>query len=138
MSKIEMIIDSVRVALINYQRAVILKEKAGERYLPMWVGATQADAIASGLQKTHSSELLTHDFVCSIISSLGARFKYTVVDNLIDETYYAKAFLEREGEAIVIDCRPSDAFATAIRANAPIFVTEEIISKAGVTVDKLD
>ncbi len=67
MVKIETVIDSVRVALINYQRAVILKEKDGERYLPMWVGADEADAILTGLLKTSVPEPLTHDFVCSII-----------------------------------------------------------------------
>ena len=137
MAKIEMVIDSVRVALIDYQRAVILKEKAGERHLPMWVDVAQADAIATGLQEARSSKPLTHDFICSIISNLGAALKYVVVDELVQETFHAKAFLEREGEVIEIDCRPSDAIATALRAEVPIFVTEEILIKAGVKVDEL-
>ncbi len=86
MAKIEMVIDSVRVALINYQRAVILKEKSGERYLPMWVDAVQADAIARSLKKSPASETLTHDCVCSIISGLGPALKYVVVDELIRDT----------------------------------------------------
>ena len=138
MARAEMVIDSVRVALINYQRAVILKEKAGERHLPMWVDGAQADAIATGLQEARSSKLLTHDFICSIISNLGAVLKYVIVDKLIDETFYAKAFLEREGKVIEIDCRPSDAFATAVRAEAPIFVTEEVLEKAGLTTGEID
>ncbi|MFC1954911.1 bifunctional nuclease domain-containing protein [Chloroflexota bacterium] len=64
MGNIEMIIHSISVALIDYQRAVVLKEKNGERYLPMWIDAVQADAITSGLQNTHSPELPTHDFIC--------------------------------------------------------------------------
>jgi len=137
MGNIEMIIDSTRVALINYQRAVMLKEKDGERYLPMWVGGYEADAIATGLLKASASGPLTHDFICSIISKLGATLKYVLVHKLIQETFYAKAFLEREGKAIEIDCRPSDAFAVAVRAGAPIFVTEEILKEAGITVDEL-
>ena len=137
MAKIEMVIDSVRVALINYQRVVILKEKDGERYLPMWIDGVQGDAIATGLQEVYSPKPLTHDFICSIISNLGAVLKYVVVDELTEETFHAKALLEREGKIIEIDCRPSDAFATAVRADAPIFVTEEILMKSGVTVDEL-
>jgi len=137
MSKIEMIIDSVRVSLMNYQRAIILKEKGGERYLPMWVDGAQADAITTGLQKACSSRPLTHDFICSIISKLGAALKYVVVDELLQETYHAKAFLEKEGKAIEIDCRPSDAFATAIRVGAPIFVTEKILQEVGVSTDEI-
>lgn len=137
MSKIEMVIDSINVALIDYQRAVILKEKSGERYLPMWIGATEADAIVAGLQSAPVSEPLTHDFVRSIINSLGAVLKYVIVYELKGETYHAKVLVEREGNAIEIDCRPSDAFATAIRVDAPIFIAEEILIKSGVTVDEL-
>ncbi len=137
MAKTEMIIDSVRVSLINYQRAIILKEKGGERYLPMWIGATEVDAIATGLLKASASGPLTHEFICSIISKLGATLEYVLVYKLIQETFHAKAFLEREGKVIEIDCRPSDAFATAIRVDAPIFVAEEILTKSGVTVDDL-
>ncbi len=130
MAKIEMVIDSVNLALIDYQRAIILKEKEGQRYLPMWVGAAEADAILAGLQNAPVSEPLTHDFVCSIISNLGAVLKYVNVYELRGETYHAKAFLERETKVIEIDCRPSDAFAIALRAGVPIFVAEEILGKA--------
>ena len=120
MIKVEMVIESVQTALINYQRAVILKEKGGERYLPMWIDAAQGEAIETGLQKVCSRELLTHDFICSIINNLGAVLKYVVVDELIEETFHAKAFLERAGIVFKLDCRPSDAFATAIRVNYDI------------------
>ncbi len=136
MGKIEMVIDSINVALINYQRAIILKEKEGQRYLPMWVGAAEADAILTGLQNAPVSEPLTHDFVCSIISNLGAVLKYVNIYELRGETYYAKAFLKRESEIIEIDCRPSDAFATALRAGVPICVAEEILIKSGITLDE--
>jgi len=137
MAKIEMVIDSVRLALINYQRAVILKENCSERYLPMWVGPAEAHAIATGLLKACAPEPLTHDFICSIINHLGAVLKCVVIDELIEETFNAKAFLEREGKIIEIDCRPSDALAVAIRAEVPIFVTEEILKEIGVTTGEI-
>ena len=135
MSEVEMVIDSINVALMDYRRAVILKEKGGERYLPMWVAADQADTILTRPSKVTPLEPLTHDFICSLIRKLGAVLKYVVVDELTRETFHAKAFLEREGNVIEVDCRPSDAFATAIRGNAPIFVTEEILVKSGVALD---
>ncbi|MFC1989448.1 bifunctional nuclease domain-containing protein [Chloroflexota bacterium] len=137
MGNVEMIIHSINVALIDYQRAVVLKEKNGERYLPMWVDATKADAITLGLQNPHSPELLTHDFICSVISKLGAVLKYVVVDELTEENSHAKTFLEREGKVIEVDCSPSDAFATALRAETPIFVTEKILEKVGISTDEI-
>ncbi len=139
MDNVEMVIDSVRVSLLNYQRAVILKEKAGERYLPMWVGAYEGDAISTGLLKVNASASgpLVHDLVCSIISKLGAALKYVVVDKFIQETFRAKVFLEREGEDFEIDCRPSDASAIAIRESAPVYVTEEILKEVGLTLSEI-
>jgi len=138
MSKVEMVIDSINVALIDYQRAVILKEKGGERYLPMWVAADQADAILTEPAKVTPLEPLTHDFICSLISKLGAVLKYVVVDELTEETFHAKAFLEREGNVIEIDCRPSDAIATALRAKMPIFVTEKILGEAAISIEEIN
>jgi len=89
MAKIEMVIDSVRVALIDYQRAVILKEKAGERYLPIWIDAAQGDALAIELQNVTVSESLPHDFVLSIIKKLGAVLRYVIVYELQGETFIA-------------------------------------------------
>lgn len=137
MANIEMVIDSVTVALIDYQRVVMLKEKNGERHLPIWVDGAQAEAITTGLQEASSSKLLTHDFICSIISKLGAVLTFVVVDELTEETSHAKAFLEREDKVIEIDCRPSDAFATALRAEAPIFVTEKILEEAAISTDEI-
>ena len=140
MAEVEMVIDSVRAALINYQRAAVLKEKAGERYLPIWVGSYEADAISAGRMKLNScaSGPLVHDFVCSVISKLGAALKCVVVYDFIQETFHAKVILERGGEAFEIDCRPSDAFATAIRACTPIYVTEEILEEVGLTLSEID
>jgi len=139
MAKVEMTVDSVGVALIDYQRAIILKGKNEERYLPIWVGAYEADAIETGLRKMNacSSGPLVHEFVCSVIGKLGATLKYVVVDRFMQDTFLAKIFLERAGETLKIDCRPSDAFATAIRAGAPIYITEKILKEVGLTLSEL-
>jgi len=128
MEHVEMAIDSIRVALMNNKRALILKDKAGKRYLPMWVGEYEADAIATGLinARPGDSGPLVYDFICLMINKLGAVLKYVVIDKYVRETFSAKVFLEKEGEFLEIDCRPSDALATAIRACAPIYVTEKI------------
>ncbi len=135
MSKIEMYIDSLRVSLMNYQRTLILKEKEGKRVLAMFISAEGADAISMELKKIPPPAHLTHDFICSIITRLGATLKYVIIDRLSQETFYAKAVMERESEPIEIDSRPSDAIAIALRAGVPIYVTEEILSKGGVTID---
>src|SRR4030066_697617 len=112
---IEMTIDSIRVGLMNYQRVVILKEKLADRYLPIWIGPAEADAIAVKLQGVSVPRPLTHDLLRSVIEALGANINSIVVSNLKNETFYAKLILnitegQREGE-----CRPSDAPALAGR-----------------------
>ena len=131
MNQIEMVVDSVGVALINYQKTIILKEKEGKRCLAMWVGTWEADAIATGLQKMYSQVPLTHDFLFSVIDRFGATLKYVTVNTLEGDTFHALASLEKDGKTIEIPCRPSDAFAIAIRAGAPIFVTEDILERSG-------
>jgi bifunctional DNase/RNase len=118
--------------------ASLAREASGERYLPMWVAADQAEAILTELAKVTSLEPLTHDFICSLISKLGAVLKYVVVDELTEETFHAKAFLEREGNVIEIDCRPSDAIATALRAKMPIFVTEKLLEEAAISIEEIN
>ena len=135
MAEIEMVIDSIRVSLMNYQRVAVLKEKEGERYLPIWIGPAEADAIAVKIQGTHVPRPLTHDFVNTVIDTLGATVKSTVVSDLRKDTFYAKVVLNRGGEEIEIDCRPSDALALAVRTDAPIFVNEKIMNRAGILLD---
>ena len=135
MSNIEMFVYSVGTALFGKQRTIILKEKDGERFLMIMVDQAQADAIKAKLQKPYPARPLTHDFVCSVISTVGATLKHVVVDGLEEETFHAKAILERDDQIMTVDCRPSDAFAISIRVDAPIFVTEDILKKAGFFSD---
>jgi len=136
MAEIEMVIDSIRVSLMNYQRVAVLKEKEGERYLPIWIGPAEADAIAVKIQGVRVPRPLTHDFVGTVIDTLGATVESTVISDLKKDTFYAKVVLNKSGEKIEIDCRPSDALAVAIRVGAPIFANEKVVEKASILLDK--
>ena len=129
-------IDSIRVSLMNYQRVVILKEKDSERYLPIWIGLPEADAIAVKLQDVTVPRPLTHDLLGSVIGNLGARVDHVVVSDLMNDTFYAKIAMVKDGETTEIDCRPSDAIAIAVRSEVPIFVEDGVLEKAGIVMDK--
>lgn len=133
---IEMTVDSIRVSLMNYQRVVILKEKTAERYLPIWIGPSEADAIAVKLQGVSVPRPLTHDLLISVIDALGATINSIVVSDLKNDTFYAKILLSVDGEQMEVDSRPSDALALAVRADAPIFAEEAILDKAGILLDR--
>ncbi len=132
----EMVIDSIRVSLMNYQRVVILKEKDSDRYLPIWIGPAEADAIAVRLQDVSVPRPLTHDLLRSIITSLGAGVNQIIVSDLQNDTFYAKVVLQVDGRTMEVDCRPSDAIALAVRTEAPIYVEDVVLEKAGVILDK--
>ena len=133
---LEMSIESIRVSLVNYQRVVILKEANADRYLPIWIGPAEADAIAVKLQDVSVPRPLTHDLLRSVISDLGAAVNSIIVSDLSNDTFYAKIILEIDGKSLEVDCRPSDAIALAVRAKAPIFADESVLDKAGVILDK--
>ncbi len=133
---VEMTIDSIRVSLMNYQRVVILKEKGTNRYLPIWIGPAEADAIAVKLQNIELSRPLTHDLLQSVISTLGASVDYIVVSGLKEDTFYARLALSIDGVKIDIDSRPSDALALAVRVGAPIYAEESVLEKAGIILEE--
>ncbi|MBI3743933.1 MAG: bifunctional nuclease family protein, partial [Chloroflexi bacterium] len=112
---IEMSIDSIRVSLMNYQRVVILKEKAADRYLPIWIGPAEADAIAVKLQDVAVPRPLTHDLLNKVIGDLGARVNAVIVNDLQNDTFFAKINIVQNGNVVQIDSRPSDALALAVR-----------------------
>jgi uncharacterized protein len=133
---IEMTVDSIRVSLMNYQRVVILKEKTAERYLPIWIGPSEADAIAVKLQGVSVPRPLTHDLLVSVIDALGATINSIIVNDLRNDTFYAKILLNVDGEQMEVDSRPSDALALAVRADVPIFAEEAVLDKAGILLDR--
>ena len=132
----EMVIDSIRVSLMNYQRVVILKEKDSDRYLPIWIGPAEADAIAVKLQDISVPRPLTHDLLRSVIDSLGASINHILVNDLESDTFYAKILVSVNGKSVEIDSRPSDAIALAVRAKVPIFAEDKVLDKAGILLDK--
>jgi bifunctional DNase/RNase len=132
---IEMAIESIRVSMLNYQRVVILKEKASERYLPIWIGPAEADAIAVKLQEYQVPRPLTHDLLGNIIGALGAAVSSIIVCDLRNDTFFAKIVLSVDGKQVEIDSRPSDAIALAVRVKVPIFAEETVLDKAGIIID---
>lgn len=133
---VEMVIDSIRVSLVNYQRVVILKEKISDRYLPIWIGPNEADAIAVKLQGTSVPRPMTHDLLSSIIGALGAHVDSISVIDLKNDVFYARIAITLNGNQMEVDSRPSDAIALAVRVEAPIFVDESVLDKAGIMLDK--
>jgi len=133
---VEMTIDSIRVSLMNYQRVVILKEKAADRYLPIWICPAEADAIAVKLQGASVPRPLTHDLLSSVVGALGASVNSIIVNDLKNDTFFAKIILNVDGKQLEVDSRPSDALALAVRVDVPIFVEDTVLDKAGILLDK--
>jgi bifunctional DNase/RNase len=132
---VEMVVESVRVNLQTYQRVVVLKEKQADRYLPIWIGNNEADAIVIQLQNVPVPRPQTHDLLKSVIQDLGARVTSVVVNNLDNDVFFARVNLSLDGRDVEVDSRPSDAIALAVRVQAPIFAEDVVLDKAGVLLD---
>ena len=132
---IEMVVESVRVNLQTYQRVVVLKEKDADRYLPIWIGNNEADAIVIQLQSVPVPRPQTHDLLKSVITELGAKVTRIVVNDLADDVFYARVLMDIDGRHVEVDSRPSDAIALAVRVKAPIFAEDTVLDKAGITLD---
>jgi bifunctional DNase/RNase len=133
---IEVVIDSIRVSLISQQRIVILREVDADRYLPIWIGIYEAEAIALALQEVEVARPLTWDLLKNIFSIMDARVLRVEVTSLHDDTYYGNIVVEFDGRNIDIDSRPSDAIALAVRAHVPILVSKPILDSVGVTPEE--
>jgi bifunctional DNase/RNase len=132
---VEMVIESVRVHMLSNRHVVILKDTAGDRYLPIWIGAWEASAIAMRLQGLAAERPLTHDLFAAALDRLGVRVERVVISELTDETYHARIHLERDGVQVEVDARPSDALALAVRAEVPIFAADEVLAQAALAAD---
>ena len=126
---LEMTIDSIRVSPMNYQRIVILKQKDGDKFLPIWIGPQEADAIAVKLQDMSVPRPLTHDLLCSFLDIASASVEHVLINNLESDTFYARILFKIGDKVEEIDSRPSDAIALAVRIGVPIYVEEEVIEK---------
>ena len=140
---LEMTIESIRVGLmnpqltrLNSQYVVMLKEKEAERYLPIFIGPAEANAIAIKLRGETLPRPLTHDLLRSIVDSLGASVDSIIVSELKNDTFYAKIILNVDGGQMEVDARPSDALALAVRTDVPIYAEESVLDKAGISLDK--
>ncbi|MBK9925869.1 MAG: bifunctional nuclease family protein [Anaerolineales bacterium] len=129
---IEVQIDSVRVHLMTPQRLVVLKQKESERYLPIWVGPYEAEAITVALQEVEMSRPLTHDLLKNIFDSFNAQIKRIEIIKLQNDIFYGNIVAEADGREIHIDSRPSDAIALSVRAHVPILVHKSVMDEAGI------
>ncbi|GIK10366.1 MAG: hypothetical protein JETCAE02_22930 [Anaerolineaceae bacterium] len=133
---IEVVIDSVRVNLMSPHRLVILRETQGERYLPIWVGPYEAEAITIALQEVEISRPLTHDLIRNILTAFNARVVRIEIVSLRADIFYGNIVVEQNGREFNIDSRPSDAIALAVRAHVPILVHPQVMDEGGILPEK--
>ncbi|HZJ48657.1 MAG TPA: bifunctional nuclease family protein [Acidimicrobiia bacterium] len=124
----------VRLQLPTNQPVVLLREAAGTRFLPIWIGAVEATAIAYAVEGLVPQRPLTHDLLRLVAEGLGGTVARVVVTELRDAVFYADLVFERDGEEVHISARPSDAIALAARTGAPIFASPEVIEDAGIEI----
>ncbi len=134
---IQVEIAGIQISLsAQRQWVVLLKESEAERYLPIWIGPYEAEAINLELQHVTTPRPLTHDLLKNVIEALGGVVQYIVVSDLRDNTFYARIVVEINGGTVEIDARPSDSMALAVRANAPIYVAEMVMAEAGIVPEE--
>jgi len=134
---IEMLVESVRVHMLSSQHVVILKETERDRYLPIWIGPSEANAIAMRLQGLTAERPLTHDLLVSVVGAMHASINRVVVTHVTDGTFHASMYLKAsDGGETEIDSRTSDAIAVAVRTGSTIYVDERVLDEAGVEPDR--
>jgi bifunctional DNase/RNase len=133
---IEVQIDSVRVHLMTPQRLVVLKQIGSERYLPIWVGPYEAEAITVALQEVEMIRPLTHDLLKNVFGAFNARIKRIEIVKLQNEIFYGSIVAEVDGREVDVDSRPSDAIALSVRAHVPILVHHSVMEEAGITPEQ--
>lgn len=127
-----MTLVGVRVELPSNQPIVLLKEADGERYLPIWIGAVEATAIAFALQGIDTPRPMTHDLMRDILNQTDIVVDKILISDLVDQTFFADILLSSAGDQIQVSSRPSDAIALAVRLGTPIFGAEEVLQQAGI------
>ncbi len=126
------IVDSIRASLLSNQRVVLLKDVGSERYLPIWIGPFEAEAIAMALQHLKPPRPMTHDLLKNVIDQLGAAVCHILINELTDNTFHARIVLDVGGRHMELDSRPSDALALAARCNVSVYVAEEVMKEASI------
>src|SRR5512134_3028971 len=133
---IEVQIDSVRVHLMTPQRLVVLKQIGSERYLPIWVGPYEAEAITVALQEVEMIRPLTHDLLKNVFGAFNAQIRRIEIVKLQNEIFYGNIVAEVDGREVNVDSRPSDAIALAVRAHVPILVNPSVMEAASILPEK--
>lgn len=132
MDMVRVEIDSIRVSLMSQDRIIVLREPGAERYLPIWIGAPEAEAIRVELQGVPVTRPLTHDLLKAVILELGGEVEHVVVSDLRNDVFYARIKLNLSDRSVEIDSRPSDAIALAVRVKVPIYVAETVMQRAAI------
>ena len=138
MAVVEVKINGLAVDAQAKSHVVILKEKDGERVLPIWIGPAEAQAIARELAGQRFPRPLTHDLLATIVEGLKAKVTRVVISDLRENTFFANLLIERDGEVVSIDARPSDSIAVALRCGAEIFVNEKLLAEPGEQEEPTD
>ena len=133
---IRVVVDSIRVSLLTQHRVVVLRETDSKRYLPIWIGPFEADAIAMAIQGHEPQRPMTHDLLKVLISDLDSQITHILVNDIQDNTFFARIVIEQRGRTIEVDARPSDAVALAVRTEVPIYIADHVLEQAGVFFDE--
>lgn len=133
---IEVQIDSIRISLTNQQRVVVLKDVNDDRYLPIWIGQFEAEAITIELQESEQKRPLTHDLLKSTISALSGKVRHVYINDIRNAIFYARIVVDVNGQTVEVDARPSDAIALAVRVKCGMFVNESVMTHSSVTPEE--
>jgi len=132
--RVQMEVIGVRVELPTNTPILLLRERDGNRYIPIWIGTPEATAIALALEGVETARPLTHDLMKTLLDALGADIERVEVTGLREGTFYANLVIESDGEEFTVSARPSDAVALATRTGAPVYATREVLEQAGLEI----
>lgn len=135
---VKMTLVGVRVELPANQPIVLLQEEEGERFLPIWIGAFEATAIAFALQGVETARPMTHDLFKNVLDDLEVGIGQVLINDLMDGTFYAEITLLKDGSKHLISARPSDAIALAVRMSVPIFAEEKVLDEASILIESTE
>lgn len=135
MKLIKLSLVGVRVELPTNQPIVLLKEEEGDRFLPIWIGAFEATAIAFALQGVETARPMTHDLFKNVLEDFEVSIERVLINDLIDGTFYAEIKMQRNNSTCVISARPSDAIALAVRMDVPLYADEKVLDEASILIE---
>lgn len=135
MKLIKVSLVGVRVELPTNQPIVLLKEEEGDRFLPIWIGAFEATAIAFALQGVETARPMTHDLFKNVLEDFEVSIERVLINDLIDGTFYAEIKMQRNNSTRVISARPSDAIALAVRMDVPLYADEKVFDEASILIE---